>query len=115
MSRPLLLNTSQFNGECGPNFCLHPRERVSKGKGDTRVYPEPNPDDEDPKKYPLRSKEQHLIYLELVLRTRKPRNGIMGLPPLINLPDLDFVKAFVPEYMHAVCQGVFKHRFVNNY
>ena len=108
VARPLLLNTSQFNGECGCNFCLHPGERVSKGKGGTRVYPEPNPDDEDPTNYPLRSKDQHLLDLEFVLRTGKPRNGIMGPTPLMNLLDLDFVKAFVPEYMHAVCQGVFK-------
>jgi hypothetical protein len=105
VARPLLLNTSQFNGECGCNFCLHPLDRVSKGKGGTREYPKPYPDDKDPTNYPLRSKEQHLIDLEFVLRTGKPRNGIMGQTPLMNLPDLEFVKAFVPEYRHADCQG----------
>lgn len=39
---------------------------------------------------------------------KKPVNGIFGPTPLTKLKNFDFVKSFVPEYMHSVCQGVFK-------
>ena len=72
-----------------------------------RVYPEPDPDNEDPIIFPLRSLDQHLHDLEIATE-KTPVNGIFGPTPLRNLHNLDFVKAFVPEYMHSVCQGVFK-------
>jgi hypothetical protein len=109
VARPLLLNTTQFNGQHGCNFCLHPGERISKGTkgGGARVYPEPDPDDENPIIFPTRSLEQHLHDLKSATE-KTPVNGIFGPTPLRNLYNFDFVKAFVPEYMHSVCQGVFK-------
>jgi hypothetical protein len=61
--RPLLLNTTQFNGQYGCYFCLHPGERISKGTkggGGARVYPNSDPDGEEPMTFPPRSLDQHL-------------------------------------------------------
>ena len=33
------LNMKQFNGEFGCSICLHPGERIKKGRGSVRVYP----------------------------------------------------------------------------
>lgn len=41
MARPVLKNTSQFNGAFGCDWCLLEGKMVKKGKGHTRVYPEP--------------------------------------------------------------------------
>jgi hypothetical protein len=109
VARPLLLNTTQFNGQHGCYFCLHPGERISKGTkgGGARVYPAPDPDDEEPITFPARSLDQHLHDLKGATE-KTPINGIFGPTPLGNLNNFDFVKAFVPEHMHSVCQGVFK-------
>ncbi len=77
-------------------------QRVKKGRGSTRVYPEPVVP------YNLRSMEQHRENLKVVQRTGKPYHGICGPTPLADLPGFDFIKAFVPEYMHSCCQGNFK-------
>lgn len=55
MARPVFLNCIQFNGKFGCNFCLHPGEQIKKGKGSTRIYPEPDNADD----HPGRTFEQH--------------------------------------------------------
>ncbi|CAG5071643.1 Protein of unknown function, partial [Cotesia congregata] len=49
VARPLVRCSTQFNGEYGCGLCLHPGERVEKGRGYTRVYPiiQGNPFGED--------------------------------------------------------------------
>lgn len=64
--------------------------------GTPRVYPEPNPDDEDPISFPLRSLDQQLYDLKSATE-KKPVNGIFGPTPLINQKKINFVKSFVPE------------------
>lgn len=46
--------------------------------------------------------------LQIVMKTGRPHHGICGPSPLSEIPGFDFVRAFVPEYMHSVCQGVVK-------
>jgi hypothetical protein len=43
-----------------------------------------------------------------VLTTGKPYHGICGTNSLMNFKDLDHVKAEIPDYLHAVCQGTIK-------
>lgn len=52
--------------------------------------------------------EQHKEDLKIVKATGKTCHGVCGPTPLSDLPGFDFIKAFVPEYMHSCCQGVFK-------
>ena len=68
------------------------------------MYPEPvtNPT------FCPRSKEQHLHDMELVQKIGNPIHGIQGATPLAKLDDFDFIRAFVPEYLHSICQGGFK-------
>lgn len=77
-------------------------EQIKKGRGSTRIYLE------KPEPFELRSMEQHKEDLNIAKATRKPSHGVCGPTPLADLPGFDFIKAFVPEYMHACCQGVFK-------
>lgn len=58
------------------------------------------------------SMSQHLRDLAIVLVNGKFVHGIKGNSPLGRIPDFDFIKAFIPEYMHSCCQGVFK-MFIN--
>ncbi len=43
-----------------------------------------------------------------MLRTGKPVHGIHGPSPLMVIPDFNYVKAQVPDYLHSVCQGTIK-------
>lgn len=36
-------------------------------------------------------------------------NGIIGPSPLLELDSFDFIRSFVPDYMHAVCLGVIRY------
>lgn len=113
IARSGLMDTTQCNGECGCNFCLHPGEQIQKGRGSIRVYPQPDPEyDEDNSRehitFPLRNLEQHLRDVDLAVRSGKRVNGVIGPNPFMKLPDFDFVKALVPEYLHSCCHGSFK-------
>jgi hypothetical protein len=33
---------------------------------------------------------------------------VVAANPFMDLPDFDFIKALVPDYLHSCCQGVFK-------
>lgn len=104
VARPLVWNTTQFNGECGCNFCLTSGIRVPRKKGNVRVYPLSSIES-----IPcLRTLDQHLSDATNALKLGKRINGIKGPTPFQNLPNFDFVKACVPEYMHSCCQGVIK-------
>ena len=39
-------------------------------------------------------------------------NGVKGRSPLLDIAEFDFIKAFVPDYLHGVCLGKFKY-FMN--
>ena len=106
-------NTTQCNGMCGCDFCLHPGEQVPKGRGSVRVYPQPDPEldeanDREHITYPLRTLEQHLRDVDLAVSSGTRVNGIIGPNPFMKLPEFDFVKALVPEYLHSCCHGSFK-------
>ena len=104
VARTIPWNMTQFNGKCGCNFCLMIGRRVKKGNGTVQVYPEPS----DGTIVEQRTLEQHMRDMAEVIRTKKTINGIRGETPFVGLPGFDFIKACVPEYMHAVCLGVIK-------
>ena len=114
IARSGLMFMTQCNGECGCGFCLHPGEQIGKGRGSVRVYLQPDPEeDEDVGRetivYALRTLDQHLRDANQALESQKRVNGIIGPNPFMkNLPDFDFVKALVPEYLHSCCHGVFR-------
>ena len=102
MARPVMRNTTQFNGAFGCDFCLAEGKRVGKGAGSVRVYP--NCDHPSP----LRDMVQHKRDVVEAETKKFPVNGVQGGTPLLNIPGLDLIKACVPEYMHSGCQGVIK-------
>ena len=105
VARPLVRNSSQFNGEFVCDFCLHPGVRVPKGDGNVRVCPQPK----SCPTFKPRSMEQHKKDLELVgMLKNKAIHGIVGPNPFQKLADFDHVEAYAPEYMHSCCLGVFK-------
>ena len=52
--------------------------------------------------------EQHKRDLAIVVETGKRVHGIIGPNPFEKLEGFDHVEAYVPEYMHSCCLGVFK-------
>lgn len=105
VARPLVRNSTQFNGEFGCDFCLHPGERVLKGKGSVRVYPQPR---SNPSFQP-RSLEQQNNDMKLVqLLNNTAIHGIVGPSHFEELIGFNHVEAYVPEYMHSCCLGVFR-------
>jgi hypothetical protein len=78
-------------------------KQIKKGRGSTRIYLE------KPGPFEFRSMEQHKEDMNIAKATRKPSHGVCGPTPLADLPGFDFIKAFVPEYMHSCCQGVLNY------
>ncbi|MGH0120675.1 UNVERIFIED_CONTAM: hypothetical protein FKN15_035061 [Acipenser sinensis] len=100
VARPMLKNSTQFNGKHGCDWCLHPGERVAKGKGFVNVYPY---DDPPPSKRHLQQWEDDAIEAS---REGRSIRGVKGLSPLLFLPYFNIITGFVPDYMHAVLLGV---------
>jgi hypothetical protein len=74
---------------------------------------EPDPDDDEDAGrkhivFPLRTLEQHLRDVKQAVASQKRVHGITRPNPFMNLPNFDFVKALVPEYLHSCCHGVFR-------
>lgn len=93
---------SQYNGKSGCSVCLHPGDRIKKGKGYSRVYPY---SDED---HPLRTREQTLIHARTAERTGKPVFGIKGVSPLLRV--IEVPDNVLLDYMHLVLAGEFLRR-----
>ncbi|KAI9551042.1 hypothetical protein GHT06_006256 [Daphnia sinensis] len=102
VARPVLRNTTHFNGLYGCDFCLHPGQVDRKGKGHARVYPNPR---DGSSSFPLRTSQQH----DSDLLESASVHGILGDTPFLRIPGFDFIAAFVPEYMHSVCLGVVRY------
>ena len=97
-----LLNMKQFNGEFGCSICLHPGERVGKGRGNVRVYPVY---DETPQR---RDHEDSMKYAKAAKRSGKPVFGCMGeskLHKIFRIPE-----NILLDYMHLVLEGEFLGR-----
>lgn len=56
--------------------------------------------------YEDRTKYLMLKDMEQALQQNASENGVKGPSPLINMPDVDIVWGFVPDYMHSVLLGV---------
>ena len=93
---------SQYNGKSGCSVCLHPGDRIKKGKGYSRIYPY---SDED---HPLRTREQTLIHARTAERTGKPVFGIKGVSPLLRV--IEVPDNVLLDYMHLVLAGEFLRR-----
>lgn len=106
IARAPLLGMTQFNGAFGCGFCLTEGKRIAKGRGGVRIYPEPFGRDAVPP--PLRSIEQHMKDVVEAVKTKKPVRGVVGPTALSSLQGFDYIRAQVPEYLHSVCEGVFK-------
>ena len=78
VAHPIPWNCGQFNGKFGCNFCLMEGIRVPKGKGNTRVYPEPM---EGLPVAEVRTIEQHKRDMKLAIATGQMVNGIKGDTP----------------------------------
>ncbi len=106
IARAPLLGMTQFNGAYGCGFCLTEGKRIAKGRGGVRIYPEPFGSNAVPP--PLRSIEQHVKDVKEAVKMKKPVRGVVGPTALSALQDFDYIRAQVPEYLHSVCEGVFK-------
>lgn len=96
VARPLLQNTTQFNGYFGCSWCLHPGKRVS---GQVK-YPLSDVD------HPERKEKNMLRDMKRALDEGSSFKGVKGPSPLINLPHFNIVWGFIPDYMHSVLLGV---------
>ena len=85
------------NGEYGCNWCLHPGERVEKGKGFCRVFP---PD--------IAYESRSLRDFDDFAATSQPQKGIVYLSPLLKLAHFNIVDGFAVDAMHAVGLGVIR-------
>ncbi|XP_073721364.1 uncharacterized protein [Misgurnus anguillicaudatus] len=86
VARAMLQNVKQFNGKFGCNWCLHPGERVEKGRGYAQVYP-----------YLEDVRERcHTNMIEWQRNVGVGETfGVKGPTSLMSLPYFDIVSGFV--------------------
>lgn len=106
VARPMLQNMKQYNGEFGCSFCLNEGERISIGRGYTRVY--------RGTEITKRTVRQHELDCEEADRTNTVIKGVKGSSILMMLPIFNVLLSCVPDYMHCVPLGVVK-MFVDNW
>lgn len=100
VARPMLQNIKQYNGEFGCSFCLNKGERISIGRGYTRVY--------RGIEITKRTIYQHELDCEEANRTNIVIRGVKGSSILMMLPIFNVLLSCVPDYMHSVSLGVVK-------
>ncbi|KAL1277061.1 hypothetical protein QQF64_023734 [Cirrhinus molitorella] len=100
VARPMLKDSTQFNGKYGCDWCLHPGERVAKGNGFVNIYPHEEPLAET--RHPQQWEDDAIQASQDGSSVR----GVKGVSPLLFLPFFNIISGFVPEYIHAVLLGV---------
>ncbi|XP_025836088.1 uncharacterized protein LOC112906353 [Agrilus planipennis] len=100
VGRPLIQNSTQYNGNYGCSYCLHKGYLIDKGNGRVRVYPV----DEERNGYGdgLRNHEDTLLHADACDK------GIKGYSNLCDIPYFNIIDNFAPDWMHCVALGVCK-------
>ncbi|XP_033106065.1 uncharacterized protein LOC117108209 [Anneissia japonica] len=98
VARPMLQNTTQYNGMFGCAMCKHPGKQAKRGNGTAHIYPLQN--------YSDRTDEETVQHMRQAVRDGKVIMGVKGPSVLINLPYFNIVSGFSHEYMHSVLLGV---------
>jgi len=96
-ARPVIRNTTQFNGRFGCDWCLHEGKVVERGEGKCRIYL--------PDAATLRS-EAGFLNDAMNSTAENPVNGVKGVSPLLSVPLFNIVTGFVPDYLHCVLLGI---------
>ena len=99
VARAVMQNIKQFNGEFGCNWCLHPGERVDKGRGTVQVYPAGQ-------SHELRTHDTMIQDARLAHQLKTIVSGVKGPSIFMLLPNFDLVNGFVVDPMHALDLGV---------
>jgi len=98
-ARPLLRETTQFNGRYGCDWCLMEGQTVKRGDGISHVYA--------PSRDELQLRDSASFANDaLHASADNPINGIKGVTPVLFLPMFDVISGFVPDYLHCVLLGV---------
>lgn len=98
IARPTIQNMIQFNGAFGCPYCLHEGETLSEELGSARVYCKKHAEDRTHELY-----EQHV---QLSIETNTVVKGVKGPSVMKDVPNLDTLRCYPPEYMHAWLLGV---------
>ncbi|KAK3910042.1 Neural cell adhesion molecule 1 [Frankliniella fusca] len=96
IARPLLRNSTQFNGWYGCGLCLHPGFRMKHNKGHIRSY------STFVKEYPKRSHDQLMQMAREAEQVGKPVKGIKGVSVLSKLQDFNMVQGLDLDFFHAL-------------
>ncbi|CAH1163412.1 unnamed protein product [Phaedon cochleariae] len=96
VARPMIQNSTQFNGFFGCSYCYHPGKVINKQvKYSSDVQP-----------YNLRSSDDVLKHMQEAVISGRRVFGIKGSAAIINLPGFDLVWGYPIDYMHMVLLGV---------
>ncbi|KAE8740470.1 hypothetical protein FOCC_FOCC014020 [Frankliniella occidentalis] len=96
IARPLLRNSTQFNGRYGCGLCLHPGFWMRYQKGHTRSY------STFEREYPLRT-HNHVMQMAIAAEmSRKPQRGITGVSVLSQLKNFDMARCLDLDLFHAL-------------
>jgi hypothetical protein len=96
VARPLIRNSTQFNGLYGCGLCYHPGIRMKKGKGHARSYSIAEGE------YPLRTHDRTMELASIAEQSRKAQKGIKGLSILSDIDGFDVVRSIDLDIFHAV-------------
>jgi len=101
IARPMILNSTQFNGFYGCSLCVHPGQVVNK----VVKYPVQQ------NSHPIRTNAEIFSDMKMAHECNKRIKGIKGPSALLTIPDHDLVWGAPVDYMHSVLLGVVKQLF----
>ncbi|KAE8746713.1 hypothetical protein FOCC_FOCC006576 [Frankliniella occidentalis] len=105
VARPLLRNSTQFNGMFGCGIRYHPGIKMKHQRGKTRSYSITQ------REYPPRTHEETLELARRADTTGKRQRGIRGFAILSDIPDFNIIDYLDLDLFHALVNA--SKRFAN--
>lgn len=105
IARPMLRNSTQFNGEFGCGLCYHPGYLMQSGKGFTRSYSIAARD------YPYRTHDETMTLAREAEACGEPQKGIKGVSIFSEIEGFDVIECLDLDLFHALVNTA--KRFAN--
>lgn len=94
VARPMVRNSTQFNGQYGCGLCLHPVKIIEKRKGVVNIYPLLNDDNA--------YGEGLRTHNEMIMHALNKQKGIKDRAAICDIPGFNIIDNLPPDSIHCI-------------